>query len=242
MAARMVEVWEDSGKWKRVMIASVARTISSNFVPYSLECFLADIDASGCARCFGATSQIHRIPKETITRHAITNNTGDNFARMNANGDLLWRRPSRCRENEKRQHNQVNDNNNMIKSISATAFRSKYALQFYNFARICTRTERVCVCGIGIACLAVQLTSNSEPIWTLFAISIMSNDSLAIHFAWFSHASGMPDTAMYLSPTVSTYTRTQINILRILLLLLLLSSEFPNCAYVTSYLAVCSQQ
>lgn len=55
----------------------------------SLECLFADIDASGCACRFSATGQIHCIPEETIAWHAITNNTGNNFAWMNSNGNLL---------------------------------------------------------------------------------------------------------------------------------------------------------
>lgn len=54
---------------------------------------------------------------------------------------------------------------------------------------------------------SVWLTTGSVPIWTYFAMSIISKASLAIHLAWFSHASGIPDTAIYLSPTVSTYLR-----------------------------------
>jgi hypothetical protein len=48
------------------------------------------------------------------------------------------------------------------------------------------------------------LTTGSDPILTFFAISIMSNANRAIHFEWFSHESGRPETAIYLSPTVST--------------------------------------
>lgn len=52
--------------------------------------------------------------------------------------------------------------------------------------------------------ISKRLTIISVPIWTFFAMSIMSSASFAIHFAWFSHVSGKPDTAIYLSPTVST--------------------------------------
>lgn len=76
------------------MIASDVKIISpikylAFISSYSLECFFADINAAWRARRLGTTGQIHCIPKETITRHAITNNTGDNFARMNTNGNLL---------------------------------------------------------------------------------------------------------------------------------------------------------
>lgn len=125
-------------------------------------------------------------------------------------------------------------------------------LQFCTYLRYVLNLFVVCV-FVCWHCLfrADQLTSISEPIRTLFAISIMSNDSLAIHFAWFSHASGIPDTAMYLSPTVSTYMHTQIIYIYmrnfIIVIIIILSGEFPHCApycvyYVTSYIVVNLQQ
>lgn len=47
-------------------------------------------------------------------------------------------------------------------------------------------------------------TTGFGPILTFLHMSIISSASRAIHFAWLSQTSGKPDTAMYLSPTVST--------------------------------------
>lgn len=49
------------------------------------------------------------------------------------------------------------------------------------------------------------LTTGFGPMFTFLHISIISSASRAIHFAWLSQTSGKPDTAMYLSPTVSTW-------------------------------------
>lgn len=67
-----------------------ADVFTTQILKYSLERFFADIYASGCARRFSATGQIHRIPKETIARHTITDDTSDNFARMDTNRNLLY--------------------------------------------------------------------------------------------------------------------------------------------------------
>lgn len=52
----------------------------------------------------------------------------------------------------------------------------------------------------------IQLTIPSKSSDLIrFERSIMSNANRAIHRACDSHGSGKPDTAIYLSPTVSTY-------------------------------------
>lgn len=53
--------------------------------------------------------------------------------------------------------------------------------------------------------MEAKLTTGLEPILTFLAMSIMSRATRAMHLAWSSQWSGSPETAMYLSPTVSTW-------------------------------------
>lgn len=55
------------------------------------------------------------------------------------------------------------------------------------------------------------LTTGLDPILTFLAMSIISRATRAMHLAWSSQWSGSPETAMYLSPTVSTWKHRHAN-------------------------------